>query len=496
MEYLIKTLINMKNFENLTAELAKGQIFLARNAITHTSALPEVCLKNIGQRIEDKTAEITQALIDKKPQKELTLILAGEVVRASEGIINVPEFYARNKSEQETWIYIGTHWTKFNTQRLHDFLREWAKTMGLPESLITDEGFMHKFYTRVLFNLKNKKADVVNNTTTVLNLMNGTLEIDNDGNVKLRPHDKEDFIDYVLPYSYDADASYDLFQKYITDVLPEEDVRNVVQEYFGYILTRSLRLEKMLLLYGTGSNGKSVLLDCLLAMIGKGNASFVMLSDFDNDQKLASMNGKIVNVSYEAGDKLPAEKIKTAITGEPIMVKRLYKDPFPMSNYGKLVVSYNKLPKAENTWAFFRRLLLVKFNVTVNKEHDDKNLSEKLCNNEVAGILNWAIEGLQRLIKNGDFSDSPTIVNDLYEYKREADHVKIFIEDHLVKDENAEVKGSAVLQAYRKFCYEEEIDRKNVLGRNKFLKRLEQEFKADTLCHQKYYKLRFVDIYD
>lgn len=486
----------MQNSNTLIAELAKGQKFLARNAITHTSALPEVCLKNIGQRIEDKSAEITQALNYKKPQKELTLILAEEVVRASEGMIIVPEFHARNKSEQEVWVFIGTHWKRFNTQRLHDYLREWAKAMGLHGTLLTDDDFMNKYYTRVLFNLKNKKAEVVNNTTTVLNLMNGTLEIDIDSNVKLRAHDKEDFMDYVLPYCYDAYANYDLFQKYITEVLPDEDVRNVVQEFFGYILTRDLRLEKMLMLYGTGSNGKSVLIDCLLAMIGKGNASFVMLSDFDNDQKLADMDGKLVNVSYEAGNKLPAEKIKTVITGEPIMVKRLYKDPFPMSSYGKQVVSYNKLPKAENTWAFFRRILLVKFKVTVNKDHDDKNLSEKLCNNEVAGILNWAIEGLQRLLRNGDFSDSPTIEKDLYEYKRDADHVKVFMEDYLVKDDSTYVKASDIVQAYRSFYVEEEIDRRDVLGRNKFLKRLEQVHKPEMHQNQKYYKLKIANIYE
>ncbi len=59
----------------------------------------------------------------------------------------------------------------------------------------------------------------------------------------------------------------------------------------------------------------------------------------------------------------------------------------------------NELPKeVEHTNAFFRRFLIIKFDVTIPEANQDKNLSKNIIETELSGVFNWILEGLDRLL--------------------------------------------------------------------------------------------------
>ena len=82
-------------------------------------------------------------------------------------------------------------------------------------------------------------------------------------------------------------------------------------------------------------------------------------------------------------------------------------------------------------------------------------------------MLNWALEGLRRLLKNGHFSNSITTEEVREQYIKQSNPVLAFVEDRLISDSQGEISKD---ELYRLFCdYCEEVGlptkAKNVFGR-------------------------------
>src|SRR5690606_25477062 len=103
----------------------------------------------------------------------------------------------------------------------------------------------------------------------LINLLNGTFEIEENRMGLRKPH-REDFITYRLPFAYDEGAACPRFDAYLERVLPELSRRQILLEYLGYLFVRpsQLKLEKVLILFGGGANGKSVLFEIVQALLG------------------------------------------------------------------------------------------------------------------------------------------------------------------------------------------------------------------------------------
>lgn len=107
-----------------------------------------------------------------------------------------------------------------------------------------------------------------------INLKNGTFEI-TPHHTKLRPFNPQDFITYQLGFDYNPEAKMPLFEAYLNKVLPDKSSQKVLAEYLGYVFIRPsyLKLEKTLLLHGSGANGKSVFYEIVRKLLGEQNTS-------------------------------------------------------------------------------------------------------------------------------------------------------------------------------------------------------------------------------
>ena len=196
----------------------------------------------------------------------------------------------------------------------------------------------------------------------LINLANGTLEF-SGGSVKFRESRKEDYLTYKLPFDYDPNSTCPMFQAFLNEVLPEPESQAVLGEFFGsaFIESSNLKLEKVLMLYGTGSNGKSVISDIMKRMYGDENFSSFPLDSITDSKgnSRAMMDGKLINYSSEISGNVDAGKFKQLASGESVEAKILYKDTYSMRKVPKLAFNINSFPKnVEKTHAFNRRLLL------------------------------------------------------------------------------------------------------------------------------------------
>ena len=137
--------------------------------------------------------------------------------------------------------------------------------------------------------------------------------------------------------------------------------------------------------YGLGANGKSVIHDIVRALIGPENISSYSLQSLTNNTgyQRAEIANKLVNYASEINTNLEATYFKALVSGEPIEARIIYGRPFIIENYAKFIFNCNELPFApEHTLAFFRRFLIIPFEVTIPPERQDKDLANKIINNE------------------------------------------------------------------------------------------------------------------
>jgi putative DNA primase/helicase len=298
------------------------------------------------------------------------------------------------------------------------------------------------------------------NEVVFINLRNGTFEI-SPNRQELRAPLRTDFITYQLPFDYDPKAKATLFESYLNKVQPDKERQMILAEYLAYLFIKpsTLKLEKTLLLYGTGANGKSVFFDIVNALLGGDeNVSSYSLQNLTNDNGYyrAMLANKLVNYASEINGKLETAFFKQLVSGEPVSARLPYGEPFTLTNYAKLIFNCNELPKdVEQTHAYFRRFLIVPFEVTVPEAEQDKQLSQKIIQNELSGVFNWVLEGLRRLLAQKNFTNSEAVNRQIEQYKKQSDTVQLFIEDEsYIKSTDESIRLSEMFSDYRTYCNE------------------------------------------
>lgn len=264
---------------------------------------------------------------------------------------------------------------------------------------------------------------------TLINFTNGTFEI-SDVEQKLRPWSPDDMLKYELPFAYDENATAPLFEQYLYRVLPDKGCQDALSEFLGYVFIHSLKLEKALVLYGSGANGKSVMFDIVYAMLGEENVSTYSLDELmgEDSRYRAYIADRLLNYSSEMSGKITSDIFKKLVSIEPIVVRKIYKEPVTMRDYAKMMFNANDFPKGvKNTEAFKRRLLIIPFNFTVPEEERDPDLAKKIIETDLPGVFNWCLAGLKRLLKNKHFTESEIMRKQLDEFMMQSDTLLQFL---------------------------------------------------------------------
>ncbi|MBS9773787.1 MAG: DNA primase [Tenacibaculum sp.] len=428
-------------------------------------------LKNSFQKIDfEKKANTKKIENFKIQQKHYRIIVIDELNK---------EVRAKNwglcKQNSDIYLYNGAYWEIINEELFKHFLGEIAKKMGVPYFTEKDFNFKEQLYKQFISDTFLETESVSPNKVSI-NLLNGTFDIDNK--TELRPFNQKDFFTYQLPFNYEPDAKAPIFQEYLNTVLPDKSLQNILSEYLGSLFIKNgndkLKLEKVLILYGSGANGKSVFFDVVNALLGKENTSNYSLQDLTNENGYyrAEIGNKLLNYASEINGKLESAIFKQLASGEPITARSPYGKPYILKQYAKLIFNSNILPReVEQTNAFFRRFLIVPFKVTIPEEKQDKNLHTKIIGNELSGVFNWVLEGLNRLLKNKNFTYSEGADKAVEDYKKQSDSVKMFLDENNYKP-NIEVfiKIKDLYIEYRNYCLEDGF---KPVNKSNFKRRLE-----------------------
>jgi len=289
-----------------------------------------------AQRATDEMKRLSKQLDKMTVTKNHLLILS------IENILKVAEQkkWGICKNQDFIYLYNGAFWKEIDKEEFQRFLGEASEKMGVEKFLARIFRFREELFKQFLATAYLPTPES-NQEKVLINLQNGTFQIEKNGKTKLRQADRNDFLTYQLKFPYDEKAKAPLFLKYLNRVLPDATIQNIVAEYLGYVFikhgSQSLKIEKMLVLYGGGANGKSVLFDIINAILGEENVSSFSLQELTDNSGYyrAMIANKLVNYASEINGKLETSNFKKMVSGEPIPARLPYGKPMTLKQYAK-----------------------------------------------------------------------------------------------------------------------------------------------------------------
>lgn len=298
-----------------------------------------------------------------------------------------------------------------------------------------------------------------------------------EGALVLRPADPALGLTHCLECSYDPEGHAPArFERFLARVLPDADVRARVQEYIGYTLLADARYQRAQFWLGEGANGKGVLANIVQALHGRIAA--MALDQLAGFHLSVLVGASLVYVDEVPRKPIDEQRLKSMIAGERIAVDRKYRDPVSIHVRGKWLVLGNHLPAiTDHSTGFWRRWDVVPFGVTIPARERDPLLAQTIIREELAGVLNWALEGLRRLQQRGGFEVSlpPAMESVLHSVKAETNSVVAWLDDlGIVLQTTCDTPKERVFSSYRRWCSTNAMREVSVA---QFWKRLKEQLK-------------------
>lgn len=285
----------------------------------------------------------------------------------------------------------------------------------------------------------------------LLNAENGTLDLRTG---TLRPHNPADLITKLAPVEYDPQASCPLFDKFLERILPAPELRTFAQRAFGSAATGAVREHALHLLWGAGSNGKSTLINIILATLGgygmTAPPKLLMTRRHESHPtQLADLYGKRLVASVESGEghRLDEELVKQLTGGDRIKGRFMRQDFFEFSPTHQLMLATNHKPEIRGTdLAIWRRVRLWPFTVTIPEGEQDTELPDKLAA-ERGGIMAWVVRGCLDWQRDG-LAEPDEVRAATKEYRGECDILGVFIDDRCVIGPDCKVASCDLYASY------------------------------------------------
>ena len=287
----------------------------------------------------------------------------------------------------------------------------------------------------------------------VINTQSGVIDLTN-GNLK--EHDRVYMMSKIAGTGAIAGEPTKWLQFLNETFKGDKELIDFIQKAIGYTLTGSIKEQAMFICYGEGSNGKSVFIDILEALMGDYSRTASVdtlltrrMGNSNSSQDIARLKGARLVVTGEPneGAKFNEGLVKQLTGGDTITARFLYGQEFEFKPEFKLWLQTNHKPIIRGTdRGIWRRIRLIPFENNIPDEKQDKELTSKLLE-ELPMIMTWAVEGTLLWIRDG-LEAPASVLEATKEYRNEMDVINAFIENEIQNIENWETKASDMYKAY------------------------------------------------
>lgn len=290
----------------------------------------------------------------------------------------------------------------------------------------------------------------------LLNCVNGTLDL---RTAELRKADRTDLITKLAGTAFDPDAGCPVFLRFLdTTFAGDAAMIGFGKRALGSASSGFIREHALHVLYGTGANGKSTLINCMAGLLGDyaKTAAPKLLIRRDSDAhptELADLHGVrfLATVETAEGGRLDEERVKQLTGGDRIKGRYMRQDFFEFPPTHTPFLATNHKPTIHgNDHAIWRRVFLWPFTVTIADAAQDADLPMKL-RAEWPGILAWLVGGCLEWQKAG--LGAPECVRVATKgYREESDVLGQFIEECCEVNVKWEAAAGHLYRAYSKWA--------------------------------------------
>ena len=341
--------------------------------------------------------------------------------------------------EDKYYIYSDEYWKRINEIELMSVA---LKHFNGQDNTVNITKFTSSRRKQILDNLRHlifQKLEVFNKNG-FLNFPEGEMDMETG---YIHPHNKENYSTLRMPYHFRFGAECELWLKSLDEIFEKDkdpkkcaEKISILQEFFGYCLTRDTKQRKALLLIGESNCGKSTILWTLRNMLGDHNCSSVSMKHISNPQFTASLMNKLVNIDTDVSQdaKEYEEQFKKIAGGEPVNCNSKYIEPFDYFPYSRICMGSNGFPRcSDHSDAFFNRLIIIPCERIFDEDEQKKDLPT-LLKAELPGIFNWAWEGLNRLNDRGKFEIKDFVAQARQDLRDESNPIDVFFRETIEVD--------------------------------------------------------------
>jgi len=255
----------------------------------------------------------------------------------------------------------------------------------------------------------------------------------------------------VTAVSPDFQMETPVWDKVIRMICPEHEF---LTRALGYGLSGSMREELIFVAYGSGSNGKSKLFECVKGIMGDYATGFssnalVRSRNAEDTKELAKLRGKRFALAEEirAGTAWDEEKVKNLTSASALTVKLMRENAVEVVAQQKVFVTTNYTPILDGTdFAMSRRIALINFPRRLEDHEKDVDLPAKL-RTEWPGILAKLILGAREWLTGG-IRIPDSVRKGVADYMAEHDEIQLWIDERCVVDLDARAERGTLYTSF------------------------------------------------
>jgi len=294
---------------------------------------------------------------------------------------------------------------------------------------------------------------------------------------------KSTHIDYV-PYdenNEDYKVTAEKINKFMSTLFPIPDLYRYMWDHLSSCLIGTNKNQTFHVYHGSGSNGKSVLVDLMAATLGdyKGTVPITLVTDVrgkigGTSDEVLKLKGVRYAVMQEPskGVKLNEGIMKELTGGDPIQARGLYSESEIFVPQFKLCVGTNNLfdidSNDDGTWRRIRKCTFPSKFVDEGEYYEDDTpyvfLKDKSLNDNFHILAPvFASMLVKRAFEtNGIVEDCDTVMEASKKYRNGQDHISAFISERIRKtgNQSQSIKKKSLTEEFKIWFQQEQGSRK------------------------------------
>ncbi len=432
-----------------------------------------------------RTAQAVFDIVPPPPPKPTVreIVRVGDRIDERSSAILSPQLTAKSSHYELAQAFDGTLYDGSKLVRCEKIFYEFN---GRSWGIINDDvvkSKIQRFFSRfkpsdtLVRGVFNSLSDLVNvpfvengiwlsdgkSTSNVVCFKNGLVDLSNDTRLVIE-HTPDFFCFNELEYDYSPGSTCPQWLSFLSDVF-EDDLELVLQlqEWFGYCMTSDISMQKFASLIGKPRAGKGVIAYILTLLVGEKNTAAPSLAKLTNDSSLHNMSKASVAFIPDAHSVHASKReevlsnFKSITGGDALDYHVIYKGTQTNVFKTRFVLSTNNMPEfVDASGALVARMLVFPFTKSfVGRE--DYGLKDRL-HGEIAGIAQWALDGLKRLHQNKRFTEARTGIIEKESIQHDMNPLSGFIENVCVINETDMVIVDRLYESYLVFCKQHHIN--------------------------------------